>query len=775
MADALPQNTGTAAPTSGTLASIASGFSGQNPSGFTFTPSQTPVQPTQPPVQPSPNIASVVTPSGNSTPSGLDPQIVNLAKAIRQTETGGAASPFTAIGKSGEYGAYQFMPSTWDATAPKFGVNVPLSQATPDQQNQVAYEQLSQWKTEHPDWNVGNFASAWNAGAGAPDAYLTGNSGTNSKGVAYDTPGYASKVANAYQTFKVQTVANTNAPTDTTSAATQDAAPSLGGFAQNVLQSGLSLLGNVGEATLHPIQTVENIGGTAVGGIEKAARETTDNTAKFDNVVNFFKNRYGSLDQLEKTLYTDPVGVAADLSTVLGVGGGALGLAGKAADVAKLGETGSILGKAGELANTASDLTNPLSPITAGIGKLTQPALDAASGAVGKLAGFEPSTIDAIRTNPESFTPEQIANVTREAVAKEVGTALNERITSLDETGASYKPIKDSTLEIPVSHNFLEDQLRTVAKVYVQDGKIIPTTVSKLTKSDLPKLQDILDTYKPAFQKGTLTPEEFLTLRKKLDAAAYGENGIKNSTVAEVASQIRGKLNASYRQAVPGLEELDTKFSTQIKDLKDLRKGLIDKDGNLTDSAYSMVANASNPSNASRLARLEQIVPGITQKIKVLKAIEDIQRSMGNKVGTYGSSIAKAGGAIGGLATGHLGVAATGFAAMIISEPANAVKIISIAEKLDPTVVPMVLGRLARYATITGESNRSTQESPDTSTETQSPETDTTTPPQSQPLPETSHDDLSSLAASHNFDLSSAQSAGYTPDEIQTYLNSLSN
>ncbi len=143
----------------------------------------------------------VTQPQTPSTASSLDPQIVNLAKALRQTESGGN---FAAKGASGEYGAYQFLPSTWDATAPKYGVRAPLDQATPEQQNEVAYKQLADWKKEHPDWNVGNFASAWNAGPGKPSAYLENNVGTNSSGVKYDTPTYAKKVAQAYQQYKSQ-------------------------------------------------------------------------------------------------------------------------------------------------------------------------------------------------------------------------------------------------------------------------------------------------------------------------------------------------------------------------------------------------------------------------------------------------------------------------------------------------------------------------------------------------------------------------------------------
>lgn len=126
----------------------------------------------------------------------LDPQAVNLAKAIRQTESGG---DFSAQGKSGEYGAYQYTEPTWQTDSAAAGVNVPLAQATPEQQNEVAYKKIKSLKDQ--GLNVGQIASTWNSRK--PDAYLdSGYKGTNAKGVQYDTPAYAKSVAQAYQTIK---------------------------------------------------------------------------------------------------------------------------------------------------------------------------------------------------------------------------------------------------------------------------------------------------------------------------------------------------------------------------------------------------------------------------------------------------------------------------------------------------------------------------------------------------------------------------------------------
>lgn len=130
-------------------------------------------------------------------PQQLDPSVVNLTKAIRQVESGGNLN---ARGGSGEFGGYQFTPDTWNAYASEAGVAVPLEQATREQQNEVAYKKIKQWKDQ--GYNVGQVASMWNAGQGRPNAYQENHRGVNSYGVEYDTPGYAEKVAQAYQQLK---------------------------------------------------------------------------------------------------------------------------------------------------------------------------------------------------------------------------------------------------------------------------------------------------------------------------------------------------------------------------------------------------------------------------------------------------------------------------------------------------------------------------------------------------------------------------------------------
>lgn len=201
-------------------------------------------------------------------------------------------------GKSGEFGAYQWEPATWAAESAAAGVNVPLQSATLEQQNQVAYNTLATWQKQHPDWNVGNFASAWNAGEGAPNAYLENNVGTNAKGVQYNTPAYAKSVAQYYQQYKAEgnqggiSAADVPAPSDNVQAGGGDQStgllPNVGTIGSdlsnsvanrfqngsNAVEMGLQGLssGNLGQAASGALQTAGAVAG-GIGDVANSAFE----------------------------------------------------------------------------------------------------------------------------------------------------------------------------------------------------------------------------------------------------------------------------------------------------------------------------------------------------------------------------------------------------------------------------------------------------------------------------------------------------------------------
>lgn len=725
----------------------------------------------------------------------LDPGVVTLTKAIRQVESNGN---FQAKGKTGEYGAYQFMGPTWNAMSSKFGINVPLEQATPQQQNEVAYKQIKEWKDA--GHNVGQIASMWNAGPGNPDAYLNGNKGTNSKGVGFDTGLYAQRVATTYQQLKGVDPSTLPTNSSTVPPAPQQEDPaSIGGFAGNLVKSGANFLGNTANALIHPIQTVQGIGSIAAGGLQELGGQTTDNTQNFDAAKNFFAQRYGGVDKVLHTAYTDPIGLAADLSALFSGGAGALGAIGKGAELAGAADVANVARSAASTANKLSSVVNPLTPVIAGAGKLISKSGPLTSEVGSQLTGFEPRTIDAIISHPEQFSPEQIATASRTTVAKQVEEALQARIAHLDETGGGYDALRaavktpagfenlthvPSANDIPVVSNFLENELRTAAKVEVTDGQVVAKGSSVIRDAkDVRAAQTLLNTWKPEFQKGYLTPEEFLNFRTDLAKLAKFEREFSSSKPLEgVAASIRSSLNKDYRGGVPGLQELDTQFAAEKTSLEELRKGLIDKNGDLLDTAINRIANAVGKGKDEQLARLEQLSPGITKKLEILKAMEDIQKAGGTKVGTYPSAFLKAGGVIAGIATGNVPLAATAAATMIIASPGIAVPLLRLFGN-EKGFTAAVMAHLAKYVTLGAASsnavtNSAPQTLPDTQTQTPSSPSPTSTSLQAPaPLqqnlgipsanPTTS---LEQLAKQKTFDLEGARNAGYTDEEISAFL-----
>ena len=218
------------------------------------------------------------------------------------------------------------------------------------------------------------------------------------------------------------------------------------GFAGNVVKSGANLIGGIGHAVMHPLETTKGILDVGAGALQNVLpKSVVDTVNKIDTLFNadpeaakravqaadamggVYKEKYGSPDKLLNTLYTDPVGAAADLSTILGLGGGALKTVAGAAKVANAPEMAANVAKAITPVETMANVTNPLSAVTGRIPFTNTSVLGAAAGLSGKTLdwlsqmtdpksaallkmteGQAPAVIEAIRNNPglvEGYNP----------------------------------------------------------------------------------------------------------------------------------------------------------------------------------------------------------------------------------------------------------------------------------------------------------------------------------------------------------------------------------
>jgi hypothetical protein len=432
-------------------------------------------------------------------------------------------------------------------------------------------------------------------------------------------------------------------------------------------------------AVANPARTADSIGSLGAGAFqalgEKAmgrpiANKTPDeqkNEQTFNAVKDFFASRYGGIDNIANTIVSDPVGFATDLATALEGGGALLKGAGNVSKVEAISNAGKVVSKAGEA----------IQPIRAVVPAL-KVAAKASKGAAAlgqKLAGYatsqatglSPDTIKRIISNPEDFSPAAMKEFTREGVASKAFGDVEARMADLSDTGKEYQGVREAKTPVSFKPGTFEEVLAKENIGVDESGKLTFSKESTPTsKGDQSALQEWYNTYGKDQEH---TSNSFLNARKALDNLAQWDSS-KTDAANRIAMSLRKTLNETGRSQVEGLEALDTKFASEITDLKKVKVDYFNKDGSLKDNAIGKIANLSNKGRDVVLERLEKISPGIGEKVRTLKAVEDIHAASGQKVGAYARAIVP--GAVGFAAGGAVGA----IASAILSSPEIATQIL---------------------------------------------------------------------------------------------------
>lgn len=137
---------------------------------------------------------------------------------------------------------------------------------------------------------------------------------------------------------------------------------------QNIPASAGQFAKNLITPFIEPVETAKSLGTLAAGLFQKAIPGRQPSEDAVDAVADFLKERYGGIENVKRTIATDPVGFASDLS-ILATGGGAaagrlIQLTGKTGTVAtKALKAAELVGKAGRTAEPLNLATAPIKAI----------------------------------------------------------------------------------------------------------------------------------------------------------------------------------------------------------------------------------------------------------------------------------------------------------------------------------------------------------------------------------------------------------------------------
>ena len=344
-----------------------------------------------------------------------------------------------------------------------------------------------------------------------------------------------------------------------------------------------NLLRGIGEMVTSPVQTASGLLDVAAGGLQNALpKPVVDFVNSFSSnpqnaqravaAANQFggvmKDRLGSLQAMERTFMTDPVGFAADISTLFGLGGGAL----KAG--AQLGERVGVavpgLRAAGEGAAALGRVTNPLAPVAAAIEKVG-PVLG--KGASSLMAVVSPEKLKykglaaALDNNPVLMG--EVMDLLKQGKTIQEAAA----ITGTPGLAAFTKTASNASTETQRMYNALDAERRAVQANQLAGAQ---ASANALTQQALPVATAGLSAPRKAVSQTLAGERAALQGQEATQTAALAAQAeAAAARLAEQQAARTGALTAEQQAAEAGLAQQRANLHKTLPDIDPSESGAV--------------------------------------------------------------------------------------------------------------------------------------------------------------------------------------------------------
>ena len=327
---------------------------------------------------------------------------------------------------------------------------------------------------------------------------------------------------------------------------------------RNLPSSAGNFVSGIAQAVAHPIDTTSSLLDIGSGTILNIAPKSISNffqrlnPTDFDRVVNaansaggHFKERYGSIEGIKKSLATDPVGVAGDLSTLFT--GGA-----------------SIAPRAGGIAaglTKAANVTNPVNALVKGL-ELAAPAVTGtAKQVLGMATGVGAENIATAVKSGFEGTKTYLENMRSQVSKTDVLDQAKQALANMRaDRAAEYKTnIATTAADLtPLKFNEIDNALTKVTDSLQQGGH------SKIGKTEATKVEEVKDIVKEwRDDPSAHTAIGLDALKQRLDAV-YPDSPIHNqaqrviTTVRNAVKDTIVKQSPEYAATMKLYEEAIT-------------------------------------------------------------------------------------------------------------------------------------------------------------------------------------------------------------------------
>lgn len=365
---------------------------------------------------------------------------------------------------------------------------------------------------------------------------------------------------------------------------------------QNIPGSAAEFAKGIAQTVTAPVQTAETLTKLGVGAIQKALPAPKDdfiispqgrkiNLGGADhrqvasNVIDFYSERFGGIENVKRTIAKDPVGALADATALLTGGGSAISKAGK------LGKIGALT-KAGEIAKTVGKVAEPLSiPI-----KAAKAVTKAGGKGVGLLFGISTGTTGrgiseafdlakrggpnaklAVRAMRGEVSQKNILSSARDALYDMRSSRADNYLQQLDSirdlpTRLDLTPFRKKLSDLMAPKKF---------NIKTKNGKLDFSRSTITAKADQVAMKQLIDKVQDwGSQAEDLTPQGVDLLKRVIDNF-YSDNkdtrafvgGLRASVSDLLGDQVKGykKMTGDYAKATEIIDDINNSLSLKSK------------------------------------------------------------------------------------------------------------------------------------------------------------------------------------------------------------------
>jgi hypothetical protein len=351
---------------------------------------------------------------------------------------------------------------------------------------------------------------------------------------------------------------------------------------KNIPGSALRFAGGIGHAVMHPVDTASGAFDALAGGLRNITPEPIRNaldvidpnqqaglraTQTADAIGQFYKNRYGGLENVKNTVITDPVGFAGDVSAVLGAGSGLAKLAGTGLGAFRATAAAApALQGAANVLGTASAYTNPLSvvvPAAKAVGQVGKYAL-------GLTTGVGPENVAQAAKSGYAGDSAFINNLSGKSDMTDVLQQAKEGLQNMRETRTGlYKSQIATTAADTTKLDFgpIDQKLADVVDS-LKEGK--HWTIGKSELGDIKKLQSTVAEWR--IDEAAHTPIGLDALKRRLDALY--PSSADNTQAQRAITSVRNAVKDTIVEQSPQYAETMANYESALGVEKEIQRAL---------------------------------------------------------------------------------------------------------------------------------------------------------------------------------------------------------